>query len=80
MNTFQRRSHRGSAVTDPTNIHKDAGLIPDLEQWVGESGLAVSFSVGFRQGSDPVLLWHRPAAVAPIQPLAWEFHMLHLQP
>ena len=32
--------------------------------------------VGCRQGSDPVLLWlwlwHRPAAVSPIQPLAWE--------
>ena len=30
--------------------------------------------VGHRHGSDLVLLWlwHRPAAVAPIQPLAWE--------
>ena len=30
--------------------------------------------VGHRQGWDPVLLWlwRRPAAVAPIQPLAWE--------
>ena len=27
-----------------------------------------------RPGSDPVLLWlwHRPAATAPIRPLAWE--------
>ena len=27
-------SHRGSAVMNPTNIHKDAGLIPGLSQWV----------------------------------------------
>ena len=30
--------------------------------------------VGYRRGLDPELLWlwHRPAAVAPIRPLAWE--------
>ena len=30
--------------------------------------------VGHRRGSDPALqwLWHRPAAAAPIQSLAWE--------
>ena len=30
--------------------------------------------IGRRRGSDPELLWlwHRPATVAPIQPLAWE--------
>ena len=29
---------------------------------------------GHRHGSDPALLWlwHRPAATAPIQPMAWE--------
>ena len=34
----------------------------------------MSFGVGCRCGSDPALLWpwHRPAAAAPIQPLAWE--------
>ena len=34
----------------------------------------MSCGVGHRCGSDPVLLWlwTRPAAVAPIQPLAWE--------
>ena len=34
----------------------------------------MSYSVGGRHGSDPTLLWlwHRPAAIAPIQPLAWE--------
>ena len=34
----------------------------------------VSCGVGRRQGSDPMLLWLwcKPAAAAPIQPLAWE--------
>ena len=34
----------------------------------------MSFGVDHRHGLDPALLWlwHRPAAVAPIQPLAWE--------
>ena len=36
--------------------------------------LAVSHGVGHRRGSDPLLLWLwlRPAAVALIQPPAWE--------
>ena len=38
------------------------------------SGIAVSCGVGHRCGLDPVLLWlwHRSAAAARIQPLAWE--------
>ena len=32
----------------------------------------MSCGVGRRHGLDPVLLWCRPAAVAPIQRLAWE--------
>ena len=34
----------------------------------------MSCGVGCRRGSDPVLLWpwNRPAATAPISPLAWE--------
>ena len=32
----------------------------------------MSYGVGHRHGSDPVLLWHRPAATALIRPLAWE--------
>ena len=34
----------------------------------------MSWSVGRRRGSDPMLLWLwcRPAATAPIRPLAWE--------
>ena len=35
----------------------------------------MSFGVVPRRGSDPELLWlwRRPAEVAPIQPIAWEF-------
>ena len=38
------------------------------------SGTFMSCGAGWRHGSDPTLLWlwHRPAAVAPIGPLAWE--------
>ena len=39
-----------------------------------ESGVAVSYGVGRRRSSDPALLWLwcSPAAVARIQPPAWE--------
>ena len=38
------------------------------------SGVAVSCGVGHRHGLDPALLWlwYRPAATAPIGPIAWE--------
>ena len=38
------------------------------------SGVAMSCGVGCRYGLDPewLWLWLWPAAVAPIQPLAWE--------
>ena len=38
------------------------------------SGVAVSSGVGRRHSLDPALLWlwRRPAATAPIRPLAWE--------
>ena len=34
----------------------------------------MSYGVGHRCGSDPMLLWLwcRPVAIAPIRPLAWE--------
>ena len=32
----------------------------------------MSCGVGYRRGSDPAWLWHRPASTAPIRPLAWE--------
>ena len=32
----------------------------------------MSCGIGHRRGSDLMWLWHRPAAVAPIGPLAWE--------
>ena len=46
------------SVKNPTRIHEDARSISDLNQWA----------------KDLVLLWpwHRPAAVALIQPLAWD--------
>ena len=57
--------HCGTAEMNLTSTHEDVGLI---------HGLAVSCGVGHRHGSDPALLWlwHRPAAAAPVQPLAWE--------
>ena len=37
-------------------------------------GIAMSYGVGLRCSSDPVLLWlwYRPAAVSPVQTLTWE--------
>ena len=57
-----------------TRNHEVAGLIHGLTQWVNNPGVAVSCGVGRRRGSDPELLWllRRPAATAPIRPLAWE--------
>ena len=57
-----------------TRNHEVSGSILRLTQWVKDPDVAVSCGVGCRHGSDLVLLWlwHRPAATAPIRPLAWE--------
>ena len=61
-------------LTNVTRNHEVAGLFPGLTQWVKDPALRVSCGVRRRCGSDLVLLWlwHRPAATAPIRPLAWE--------
>ena len=59
---------------NPTSIHEDVGSILALNSVGQGSGIAMSCGVGRRRGLDPTLLclWCRLAAVAPIQPLAWE--------
>ena len=68
---YFRSSHCGTAETNPTSIHEDVGLIPGLAQG---SSVAVSCGVDGKCSLDPTFLWlwHKLAAVAPIQPLAWE--------
>ena len=65
--TVRSSCRHGSAVTNLTRTHEDAGLIPG-----SGSGVAVSCGVGRRDGLNPMLLWLWPAAVALIGPLAWE--------
>ena len=52
--------------------HEISGSVPGLDHWVKD--LAMSCCVGCRRSSDPTLLWLwcRPAATAPIRPLAWD--------
>ena len=54
---------------NPTRNHEVAGSISGLRIRV-----AVSCGVGRRRGLDLMLLplWGRPAAIAPIRPLAWK--------
>jgi len=63
-------------VKNTTRIHEDTGLILGLTQWVKGSSIATSCGISHRCSSDPawlwLWLWCRPAAAAPIRPLAWE--------
>ena len=61
-------------VKNSTSIHGDVGSIPGLTQWVKGSGVAMSYGVGCRCGSDLawLWLWCRLAAAALVCPLAWE--------
>ena len=64
----------GSAVNEPKQDPRGHRFDP-WPRSVGEgSCVVVSCGVGCRGGSDPALqwLWCRPAATAPIGPLAWE--------
>ena len=60
-------------LTNPTRIHEDA--VQSLALLSG-SGIQCRRELWHRSktklGSCTAVLWHRPAAVAPIRPLAWE--------
>ena len=60
INSGIHLSCHGSVVTNPTSIHEDAN------PWVKDPVLPWAVC------RSQMWLWRRPAAIAPIQPLAWE--------
>ena len=73
-NIYCGSPHCGAVEMNLTSIQEDACSIPGLTQWVKGSTIALPCGVGRRCSLNLVLLrlWHRPAAVAPFWPLAWE--------
>ena len=72
----KRSSLCGTVETNPTSVHEVAGSIPCLTQWVKDLALLQAVCCRLQNGSGPTLLWlwlwRRPAATAPMWPLAWE--------
>ena len=63
----------GSAVTNATRIHEaTCGFNPWPHSVDEEAGIAMSYGIGRKLSTDPMLLWLwcRPTAVALIRPLA----------
>ena len=64
----------GSAETNPTSNYEGEGSIPGPPQWVKDPVLRKSLYRSQTQLDLALMwLWCRPAAVAPIRPLALEF-------